>query len=295
MNTSLKLTPKILFPLFLLITSAVFAQTEKTTIPKTYQFSPENRTKVFYLANINGSVVVRGHNSNEVKLTAERTVRVNSKEELERAKSVKIASMRRGDSIIVYINGPCNKFQFRTGKYQGNQGWCYDWDECEDKDFHYQFDFDVTIPADANLVVSTINKGDIQVDKISGVIIANNINGGITLNDISNQAKARTINGDVNLQYNENPQQPSRFYTLNGNINAYYPKDLSIDLTFKSFNGELFTNIRELEQLPVMVKKYSGDKGTSYKIGDRSNIKIRRGGVQLDFETFNGNVYIKEK
>ncbi len=63
---------------------------------------------------------------------------------------------------------------------------------------------------------------------------------------------------------------------------------------FQSFNGHLYTNIDGLEQLPAHVEKKQKEKGTKYKIND-NRFKIGAGGAFLDFETFNGNVYVKEK
>lgn len=34
-------------------------------------------------------------------------------------------------------------------------------------------------------------------------------------------------------------------------------------------------------------------KGIKYKVGGKSNMRIRNGNILLDFETFNGNVYVK--
>ena len=213
----------------------VFSQTEKTHISKNYQFSTEAKTKVFYLANINGSISIQGHNSNEIILSAEKTIEANTKETLDLGKSLQVGYMKRGDSIIIYIEGDCPGFQYKKNKhFGGNRAWRYDWDECENGDFDFQFDFDVTIPADAEVVVSTINNGDIEVNKIDGAIFANNINGNIVLNNIVGQVRAHTINGHVNLQYTKNPLNPSRFYSLNGDIKANYLKNLSADLSFKS-------------------------------------------------------------
>jgi hypothetical protein len=49
-----------------------------------------------------------------------------------------------------------------------------------------------------------------------------------------------------------------------------------------------------MELLPLTVEKVEGKPGVQYKIkGNR--YKVRNGGVNLDFETFNGDVYLKER
>ena len=65
-------------------------------------------------------------------------------------------------------------------------------------------------------------------------------------------------------------------------------------MNFKSFQGEFFSNVANLESLPLEVKKEGRDKETKYTVSG-SRFKIGSGGALLDFETFNGNVYLKER
>ena len=102
-----------------------------------------------------------------------------------------------------------------------------------------------------------------------------------------------TINGDVDITYTKNPVQPCKFYTLNGDINAWFQKGLAAELSFESFNGNFFTNVQKLESMPVEVEKKQTDNGMKYKVNG-NRFKVGTGGVRLDFETFNGNVYLKE-
>lgn len=144
-------------------------------------------------------------------------------------------------------------------------------------------------------MVSTINDGEISVENVKGVVHASNINGGVKLKNLMREADASTINGDVDIEYAKNPVKDCRFYSLNGDINAWFQKGLAANMSFESFNGSFYTNIEKLDVLPVSVEKDNTDKGTKYKVSD-NRYKIGTGGVAfLDFETFNGNVYLKEK
>src|SRR5690606_1033594 len=102
------------------------------------------------------------------------------------------------------------------------------------------------------------------------------------------------VNGDVDLDYSKNPTTECRYYTLNGNINAFFVKGLAANVAFESFNGDFYTNVAELESLPAELQKQSSGKGVKYKLGG-SRFKVGKGGPLLDFETFNGNVFLKEK
>jgi DUF4097 and DUF4098 domain-containing protein YvlB len=155
-------------------------------------------------------------------------------------------------------------------------------------------DFVLKVPASVNLLLSTVNDGDITVQNMKGAVNANNINGSIKLSNLVREVKASTINGDVDIDYAHNPDKASRFYTLNGDINANFQKGLGASMSFESFNGSLYTNIDQLEALPVLLEKEQKGDGIKYKVNG-NRFKVGRGGVVLDFETFNGNVYVKEK
>jgi hypothetical protein len=45
--------------------------------------------------------------------------------------------------------------------------------------------------------------------------------------------------------------------------------------------------------LPTKVEAINDENGFTYKLGGQSNIKINQGGIVLDFETFNGSVYLR--
>jgi DUF4097 and DUF4098 domain-containing protein YvlB len=125
---------------------------------------------------------------------------------------------------------------------------------------------------------------------------ANNVNGSIRLHNLMREAEASTINGNVDVQYAQNPQRDCRFYSLNGDINAYFQKGLVASMEFESFNGSFYTNVDRLERLPVTVEKSSKKESTLYKVNENHyKIGSGTGGAFLDFETFNGNVYLREK
>ncbi len=81
---------------------------------------------------------------------------------------------------------------------------------------------------------------------------------------------------------------------MNGDINALFVKGLAANVSFKSFNGDLYTNVQNLEGLPAIIEKKQDKEGMNLKIGG-NRFKVGNGGALLDFETFNGDVIVKEK
>jgi hypothetical protein len=101
----------------------------------------------------------------------------------------------------------------------------------------------------------------------------------------------------VQINYAANPREDSRYYTLNGDITANFLAGLAAKISFKSFNGDMYTNLESLSSLPgeLVTKQVDNGDGVKYKISDRRLMQTRNGKVMLDFETFNGDAYIKEK
>lgn len=277
--------------LLLVLPLYVIAQTHTEKIVRSI---PASRHLI--VANINGSISIEGYDGNEVVAEVTKKISANTEEGLAQGKEkIQLAVQQLADTLILFIDGTCSKFGRRPDS--DNQSWRYDWEDCAQncrERFKYQMDILLKVPKQTNCHVSTINEGEIVINRIDGMLDCRNINGGIALTHVRNRVKAETINGDVKVEYDANPQGPCRFYTLNGDVNALFVAGLSANLKFESFNGDLYSNVPRMESLPLTADKHVSGKETKYELkGHR--LKIGDGGVPLDFETFNGNVYLKEK
>lgn len=281
----------------------VEAQTFSEKSAKEFTFSKTSPGNTLMILNVNGSIQVTGYKGDKIIVETEKVIHAKTESALESAKKkLAFAYMDLSDTIILYIDGLCHSFekQKKNGTRFGND-WGYNWENCRDGDgwvkndsFDYSMNFVIQVPEGINIVASTINNGNVTVLDVKGEVVANNINGSIKLDHLSNRTVAHTINGNLDLNYDTNPSGDCRFYTLNGNINADFSKSLAANVSFESFNGEFYTNLDQMELLPVMVEQIDNKPGVKYRIrGNR--YKVRNGGVNLDFETFNGDVYLKEQ
>lgn len=280
------------------VLSQAFSQNYKDKINKELTFESPSKDNVFYLANISGHVTVEGYDGDQIILEAERNLYAKTNSRLDRAKEeIGLGVIDRVDTIIVYMKGPCGNFsnQQHWGNREKNKHWNYNWQNCK-YDYDFKINFTIKVPRNQNIYLSTVNNGDIKVSNVRGKLDIHNVNGAISLEKVSGETYAHTINGDVDLDYTQAPGQESYYYTLNGDINAYYPKGLRADLTFKTYNGDFYTNIDKVEHQPMRLKqKSTKEEGVSFKVDATSVISVGGGGTLLAFETFNGDVYIKEK
>ena len=284
---------RILIIVLVFCTLVGSAQMKEEKIRQEYQFEKENAANVFQLANIFGSIEVIVHKEQKIVLEARKIINAKTIERLDLGiKETGISLLDRYDTLIVFAASPCHEFKKRDSKI----GYAYNWNNCQLK-YDYKFDMKLFVPAKTNLVLSTVNDGDIKVTGVKGDIMVRNVNGAIQLENVEGRVEAHTINGDLDVNYGINPTKDSRYYTLNGDIHAFFNSGLAAKISFKSFNGDMYTNLPSLVSLrgDLSVKKLEEGGGIKFKIDDRRMLQTRNGNVVLDFETFNGDAYIKEK
>jgi len=272
--------------LVVLTIGVAFSQERKQTINKEFDFTP-GPNKVFIVDNINGFVKVEGYDGSKVVMEAKELMKAKSQSALDYlVKNVQLGIEESKDTLQIYVDGTCN---CNCGNHRR-----YNWNNCElEGDFLY--DFTIKVPKGMNIWLSTVNNGDIEVKNVLGKLQISNINGAISLDGVAGGGKVKTINGDVKITYQSVPTQDSEYYTLNGDLTVFLPSSLSADMSFKSFNGEFYTNFDISERLPSFAQINQEDgHGTKYKIDEKTKIRVGKGGVNLDFETFNGDIFIKK-
>jgi hypothetical protein len=287
-----------IFITLLLVLPGTLVQTQSFTekITRELAFDKRGATNTVVIDNLNGAIHVEAYAGDKVLVTVTKTIRAKTAERLEEGKkNIQLGFVNDVDTLVLYTEGTCSGYgRNRNGRHDTTGSWGYgSCNACPER-YAYQLDFSLKVPADVHVSVSTINDGDIVIENMQAAAAANNINGSITLLNLTREARAHTINGNVDITYARNPSRECRFYTLNGDIHANFQKGLAATMSFESFNGELFTNIDNLEAMPAKMQTVARKDGLKFKVGDNF-YKIGAGGSLLAFETFNGDVYIKEQ
>ena len=284
--------------ILMLTSNVLWAQSFSEKITRELAFEKKSPGNILIVSNINGSVHVTGYEGDKILVEVSKEIRAKTDERLEKGKKVQLGVIDLADSLILFVDGICQKFERRNGqRYHDGRSWGYhspdDCRSCHD-DFDYTLNFIIKVPFDVHLNVSTINGGDVVVENTRGVVLANNINGSIRLQHLEGGTEASTINGNLDVDYVHNPSKYCRYYSLNGDINALFQKGLAANLSFESFNGSFYSNIDKIDHLPPVVERSEEGSGIRYKISG-NRYQVGSGGTVIDFETFNGNVYLKEK
>lgn len=103
--------------------------------------------------------------------------------------------------------------------------------------------FEIKVPRNFSLKLSTVNNGDIEVQGVNGEMEISNVNGKITLQNISGSASADTTNGDANIVFKTvTANAGMAFSSFNGNVDVTSPSSLKANAKLKSEMREIFTD-----------------------------------------------------
>ncbi len=239
------------------------------------------------IKNVFGSIAVEGYSGDNILIEVEKIISANTSKDLDLGKKeLNLKIVKEQNLVILHPDAPYIEFDKKNLRYN----WC---NKNEEPPYEHQLNFKIKVPKSIQIDVSTVNDGEIFVENTNGNSIkVENINGGITLNNITGKTDVNCINGAVNISYKNNPEKASKYYSLNGDINISYQKALSANISFKSMNGELFTDF-DINKQFMKTNKETGDRA-KYKYEAKPVVQIGSGQVDFDFETLNGNVFIKK-
>ncbi len=160
-------------------------------------------------------------------------------------------------------------------------------------------DLVIQVPGRTNLKLKTINDGDIVIDQVQGEIEVEDINGAVTLNQVSGSVVAHALNGNVKVSISGiEPNKPMSFSSLNGDIDVTFPGDVKATAVMKTENGEIFSDFDVKLDYSAQKPTVEGatGKGGKYKVKMDKSVRgaINGGGPEMQFKTFNGNIYIRK-
>lgn len=271
-NLKIKVTLVSLLLLFVIQLSAQ----ETVTIPLT---NPD-KEGFLKMGIINGSITIKGSNTKEVIVKGTKVEKAKSYYSGRKTSKNDVSGLKRISN---------NSLEFSAEEYN-NEVYVRSTP-------HGTTDFEIEVPKNFSLKISTINKGDIYVENVNGTMDVSNINGKITLKDISGSVSADALNKDIVVNFIKvTPNAPMAFSSMNGDIDITFPKNFKADLKMKSDRGEIFTDF-DLKTKPnsSTVTKGENSKGNAFRVKVEKWImgSINGGGSEVLFKNFNGDVIIR--
>jgi hypothetical protein len=258
---------------------------DQEAINRSFDVSGGSGPQKLLVDNVSGYIHVNGYAGREIQVKVQKHIGADSNEGIQEAKrDVKLDMSQQGNFVRLYVDGP----------FRGNNGVNYRGDDY----YGYKviFDYEIQVPFATELVLKTINYGEIEVKKTTGDFEINGLNGGIDMQEVSGSGSVRTLNGPLKVSFSKNPAKNSEFRTLNGKMDIYFQPALDADLNFHTLNGGVYTDF-DITTRPM--KAVSGDNvnGKFVYRSDRRYMEARvgKGGPELSFNALNGEIRLHSK
>lgn len=229
---------------------------------------------------ISGSIVVKGYSGKEVIVEA---ALQPAEDDEDQPKSKKSGSMKLipNTSTGLTVEEENNEVTVSTGM----------------RSAYRRTDLTIQVPIQCSMKLSTVNDGDIEVENVTGELETNNTNGSIRLKRISGSAVAQTTNGEIQATFvSVNPEKAMSFSSFNGDVDVTFPASIKATVQLKSDQGEIYSDFDiQMQKSAAQVNKNEGSKG-KYRVSLDKGMRgmINGGGQEIQFNNFNGNIYIRK-
>jgi len=155
----------------------------------------------------------------------------------------------------------------------------------------------ISVPVDTSLNLQTHN-GSLNVDGVHGEIVAHAFNGHIELTNVSGTVVADAFNGPIHVSMDRVDQgKPLSFSTFNSSIDVTLPADVKATAKFKTDRGDIYSDFEVTMSTgsPVLQPDNSGQGKYRVRFDRGMQGTINGGGVEMNFHTFNGSIFIRKK
>jgi len=248
---------------------------DRITVP----FSDPSRPHTLKVGLINGGITVKGYDGKDAIIET----RGGQSSEREHHRAPRGAEgMKRITNTALGLTAEEEDNVLTVGAHPGREA-----------------DLMIQVPVNTSLKLSCINGGDIVVDRISGEIEVNNTNGGVTLTNVAGSVIAHALNKDVVVKLNKiTPDKSMSFSSLNGDIDVTLPADTKARVKLKTDNGDIYSDFEirmdASGRQPVIEDGRPNRGKYRVRIDHAMFGTINGGGPEFQFQTFNGNIYIRK-
>jgi hypothetical protein len=266
--------------LLLLMVSTGFAADrvgESKTWTETF---PVGSKPTLEIDNIWGDVNVRPGQSGEIVVTISEKRSAPDQKRYERSlETLQLNTDADDTGVVLYVGND-------------DRGW-HGRDNCRGCRVDYQFD--VVVPVDTQLNVSTVNDGRIDIAGVSGSVSAGNVNGPIAVSKMRNCSELNSVNGEVSLGFAAPPGENCNIETINGDITLTMPDDSGFDVAMDLFNGRMLTQLPvDGLSMPAKVEHIESNGHHTYRIEQQTGVRIGAGGPTFTISSMNGDIRIQK-
>ena len=157
---------------------------------------------------------------------------------------------------------------------------------------------DISVPRNTSVHLKAVNGGDVTVTGVRGEHEISNVSGRIVANDIAGSLVASTTNGTLRASFTEvTTAKPMSFNTFNGDVDVTFPAKLVATLRVTTGHGDFYTDFDvAVQSQPAVVTQGGGQNGRyEVRLERETVVAVGKGGPDIRFKTFNGNVMVRKR
>lgn len=234
----------------LLLTAAHAAEPETASI----KFSNPDQPGTLKLSVANGDIDIRGSDTAEVTVRTE----LQPEGQAQREDGLRVLTSSSSYSLVEKDN--VVTLSYGAGSWPSNGG-----------------DFDITVPRNTHVIISSAFGGDISISEISGDLEVKSLNGEVKLRQVSGGALVETMNGEIEAEIvalKENT--PLSFTSMNGEVDLRLAADTKANVRLRTHNGSILTDFDETQLVTTTasLKGVPGPDG-SHPMGNSVSEDVR--------------------
>ena len=238
---------------------------------------------VLEVRTIHGVIDIEGYDGTDVDMTVKKSINARTAAELQQAHSEVVLEIADNAGTIRAIGRYLYGATCGEESSQRNREWSH---------YEVRFDFKIRVPRNTELVLCTINEGEVAVKGMRADFIVRSVNGPIRLSDMAGSGEATTVNGGIAASFVTAPRGDSLFRTINGDIVLSMPDAFAADLDLKTFSGGLFTDFDSQPRAIKAAAPQRKDGKLVYQTNPFATVRIGSGGPLLTLDTLNGDVRV---
>ena len=281
MNTkNLVIAIKVAGLCVLLANTAFAAGTVETNKTWTDTFPVTASKPRLKIDNIWGDVRVRPGKPGEIVVTVKEHRRAPDQARFDRSlESLRLNIDAINDDVAFQVGN-------RDERWHGR-------DEC--RGCRVDFQFDVQVPVDTQLDVSTVNDGRVDIAGVTGSVNAANVNGPIVIDGMHSCERLNSVNGQVSLGFATQPGEDCTIETINGDITLNMPAASGFDVAMDLYNGRMLTQLPvDPLVIPASVEHVESGGRHQYRIEQHAGVRIGAGGPVFTISSMNGDIRIQK-
>ncbi|MBV8206782.1 MAG: DUF4097 family beta strand repeat protein [Acidobacteria bacterium] len=212
------------------------------------------------ISNLNGTVRITGSDTNQVKVDAIK--RADSKQKL--------------DDAQIEVESSPNDFELRT-RYHEHDSWFGEYHNPA------SVDYTISVPHNARLHAHVVNSR-LEISGVSGEVRASTVNGQVTASGLMSSAEVTTVNSRAEATFDQLPASGHvKVSSVNGSAIVVIPANANAEVRAHSVNGSIHSDFNLQVEHP------------RYGPGSRVEGRLGSGGAEINLETVNGGIQIRQR